>query len=115
VTISEFEVKRTEKALDQFLSKRRPPVHIREEVDLAYRITSQSVELFEIRPKWDDASTKIEHPAAKATYVKRQECWKVFWFRADEKWHAYEPIPTVKLIEDFLGIVDEDKHGCFFG
>jgi hypothetical protein len=47
--------------------------------------------------------------------LKGQECWKVFWHRSDEKWHAYEPVPTVKLIENFLEVVDKDEHACFFG
>jgi hypothetical protein len=31
------------------------------------------------------------------------------------KWHAYEPQPVAKTIEEFLGIVDEDDLCCFFG
>ncbi|MGH8716972.1 MAG: DUF3024 domain-containing protein [Burkholderiales bacterium] len=31
------------------------------------------------------------HPVAKATYVKAQDVWKVFWQRADLKWHRYDP------------------------
>ena len=41
--------------------------------------------------------------------------WKVFWQRADLKWHSYEPKPTVKQLTDFLKLVDEDEHHCFKG
>ena len=52
---------------------------------------------------------------AKATYVRSQNIWKVYWQRADLKWHSYDPDPEVDSIEDFLSVVDADKYACFFG
>lgn len=49
MTISEFEIKRYEKIVGQFIEKRRPPAHVRNQVDLAFRIEGQSVIIFEIR------------------------------------------------------------------
>ena len=115
MAISEFEIKRCEKALEKFMAKHRPPVHIRNELDLSSRIENQSIELFEIRPQWDNPSKKIECSVAKATYVKTQKLWKVYWQRADLKWHSYAPVPTVKTFEEFLKVVGEDQHACFFG
>lgn len=111
----ELERERIEKALAAFLAKRRPPVHIRPQLDFGYRLSGQSVELVEIRPQWDNPGKIREHPFAKATYVKTQNVWKVFWQRADLKWHGYEPVPTVPSIEKFLAIVDADEYACFFG
>ncbi len=113
--LSEFETKRAQKALEAFLDKRRPPTHIRAKLDFGYRIAGQSVELFEIRPQWDKPEVKREYPFAKATFVKSTGIWKVFWRRADLKWHRYEPTPAVGSIELFLALVGEDKHACFFG
>jgi hypothetical protein len=48
-------------------------------------------ELFEIRPAFQSPKAKIEHGIAKATYVKSQDKRKVYWLRADLKWHRYEP------------------------
>jgi hypothetical protein len=115
MALSQFEIKRCERELDKFLSKHRPPAHIRHEVDIRYRIVNQSVELFEVRPHWEDASQKLETPVAKATYVKTQKIWRVFWHKSDMKWHGYDPTPEVKAIEDFLTLVSEDRHCCFFG
>lgn len=115
MAISEFEIKRCEKELDKFLSIHRPPAHIRNEMDIDYRIKDQSVEIFEVRPHWKEASEKIETPVAKTTYVKRQKSWKVFWYMSDMKWHRYEPTPEVSSIEEFLVLVGEDKNCCFFG
>ncbi len=115
MTISEFEKKRCKRELDKFLAKRRPPAYIRNEVDLSYRIEGQSITIFEIRPEWCDPKTSIEIPVAKTTYIKSKKIWKVFWQRADLKWHNYRPALIVKSVEEFLQIIDEDPHHCFFG
>lgn len=106
---------RIENAVMAFLTKRRPPPHMRPELDIGYRLIKQSVEIFEIRPQWDNPTIRLEHAVAKATYVKTQNLWKVFWQPSDMKWHGYEPTPTVTSIEAFLAIVDADPYGCFFG
>ncbi|WP_432470216.1 DUF3024 domain-containing protein [Amphritea sp. HPY] len=115
MTISEFEIKRCEKELDKFLAETRPPAHMRDQLDLGYRIDNQSVEIFEIRPQWDDPANKMESAVAKATYSKKEKIWKVYWQRQDMKWHSYKPEPKVKHIEDFISLITEDAHACFFG
>ena len=51
----------------------------------------------------------------KTTYVKKTGIWKVYWQRADLKWHSYSPIPEVDTLDDFLTLVDKDEHHCFRG
>lgn len=113
--LSEFEIKRCEKIVGAYIEKHRPPAHIRNEVDLAFRIAGQSIEIFEIRPDWRQPEVKNELPVAKATYVKKSGIWKVYWQRADLKWHRYDPAPEVKTVEAFLAVVERDEYGCFFG
>jgi hypothetical protein len=115
LTLSEFDTKRCEKLVAAFIQRRRPPPHIRNEVDLAFRMLDQSVEIFEVRRHWRDESKMLEHSVAKATYNKSKQNWRVFWQRADLKWHSYKPNPEVESIEDFLALVQKDEHGCFFG
>jgi hypothetical protein len=115
VAFNDLDRKRIENAMAAFLTKHRPPPHIRPQLDIGYRLIEQSVEIFEIRPQWDNPSIIREHPFAKATYVRTQSLWKVYWKRADLKWHGYEPASTVKSIEEFLTAVDADPYGCFFG
>ena len=115
MSLTEFELKRCEKLVGQFIEKHRPPAHIRNELDLAFRITGQSIEIFELRPAWQKPEIKIESSVAKATWVKTAKVWKIYWQRADLKWHRYEPDPEVKSVEDFLKIVERDEFGCFFG
>jgi len=113
--LSEFETKKYEKLVSAFVEKRRPPAHVRKELDLGFRVKGQSVEIFEIRPLWRQPGKIIEEAVAKATFVKTQEIWKVYWQRADLKWHRYDPDPEVKSLEEFLAIVDKDEYACFFG
>ncbi len=115
MAISEFEIKRCEKEVEKFLSAKRPPAYIRNELDFSYRIENQSVELFEIRPNWRNPEEKIEIPIAKATYVKKGKHWKIYWQRRDLKWHSYAPVPSVQFFEEFLSVVSEDANACFFG
>jgi hypothetical protein len=115
VTFSEFEKKRCAKAVVQWIESRRPPPHLRGEIDLTFRMERQSVEIVEVRPNWRDNSKRVEHAVAKATFNKSKRNWKVFWKRADLKWHSYEPNPEVETIEDFIALVEKDIHGCFFG
>ena len=115
MALSEFEIKRCEKLLGQYVESRRPPVHIRNDLDLAFCIKGQSVEIFEIRPAWRGPGVKMESSVAKATYVKTRNVWKIYWMRADLKWHGYQPDPEVKSLEEFLEIVERDEYGCFYG
>lgn len=115
MAFSEFETKKYESAVQTFMDRRRPPPHIRAQLDLGYRITGQSVEIYEIRPVWREPTKTIETPVAKTTYVKTQRVWKVYWQRADMKWHLYAPIQEVDTFEAFLEIVNRDEHGCFWG
>ena len=115
MAFSEFEKKRYEKVVHAFLERKRPPVHIRNELDLGYRMTDQSVEIFEIRPFWRNPEEKIEQAVAKATYVKKQRIWKIYWQRADLKWHRYDPAPETDSLEGFLALVEHDEYACFFG
>lgn len=98
-----------------FLTSSRPPEEIRDKLDLAWRIERQSVVIYTIRPWWRDESQKIEQPAAKATFNRRLNRWKIYWMRADLKWHPYPPHPEAIFLDEFLAVVDEDESACFWG
>ena len=115
MSLSEFEIKKIEKVVGEYIESKRPSPHIRKKLDLGFEIKDQSVEIFEIRPLWNNPEVFHNIPVAKATYVKTQKVWKIYWQRADLKWHSYEPDSTVKHIEEFITIVEQDKHACFWG
>jgi hypothetical protein len=95
MAFSEFEVKKIERAISEFLEARRPPI--------------------DIRPHFREPSKIIESPVAKATYVQKAQRWKIYWMRSDLKWHSYTPEPESRSIEEFFAIVNSDENGCFFG
>ena len=115
MSLSEFEIKRIEKILGQFVEKIRPTPEKRDQIDISFSVSGQSFEIAEIRPQWNDPSKKIEGALAKGTYVKTSKTWKLYWQRADMKWHRYEPFPESKSLEAILEVIAEDRYGCFWG
>jgi len=103
------------KTMENYISQVRPEPEIRNQLDLNYEINDQSVILNEIRPAWNNPKEIKTFGYAKATYVKSKNVWKIFWKRSDLKWHSYKPKPTVKTLEHFLRLVDQDEYGCFKG
>ena len=101
--------------MENYLEKARPPENIRKQLDLGYKIENQSIILFEIRPVWKNPAEFAEHDFAKASFIKGKLIWKVYWMRANLKWHLYKPSPEVTTLKQFLKIVDEDKFHCFKG
>ena len=116
MALTELEMARVRKTVGVFIERRRPPPHLREQVDLGFRVSGQSVEIFEVRQAYGGAAgEKIELPVAKATFVRPARRWRVFWLRQDMKWHSYKPVPDVATIEEFVALVHEDRNACFFG
>lgn len=101
--------------MENYIAKVRPVPEIRNKLDLNYEIKDQSVILNEIRPAWNNPKKILTSGYAKATFVKNKNVWKIYWIRADNKWHRYTPKLEVKELKDFLKLVDQDKLGCFKG
>lgn len=99
--------------MENYIFRVRP--EIRNKLDLNYEINEQSVIINEIRPAWNNPQEILSFGYATATYVKSKNDWKVFWKRADNKWHSYKPKPKVSELKDFLKLVDQDEYGCFKG
>lgn len=114
MAFNELDLRRVQKAAEAFLARRRPPVHLRRQVDLAYRVLGQSVELVEIRPVWDQPAELLHRPFAKATFVRARHEWRVYWMRGNLRWHPYDP-PVAATVQGFFDLVDEDRFHCFFG
>ena len=116
MALTELELARVNRSMNVFMQQRRPPPHIRPKVDFGFRVVGQSVEIFETRPVWrGPPDQKRESPVAKATFVRSRSVWRVFWQRRDLKWHGYDPRPEVRSIDEFVSLVAEDAHACFFG
>lgn len=100
---------------EHFWSFRRPPEDIRAQVREGQRIEGQSIELFLIRPLFSDPSKEVEEAIAKIRYVRSSNQWKLYWKRADGKWHSYPTVPTTNTLEEALTVIHKDEDYCFFG
>jgi len=117
MALTKEKISEIEKAAAKYMYYHRPPLEIRNQLDLGYRIEGQNVYLFEIRPGWNKnkPEEKTESPVAKTTYIKSKNYWKIYWMRGNLKWYHYAPMPFVKNISDFFDLIAEDKFSCFFG
>ena len=100
-----------------FIEKIRPPEDIRDELDFGFEAKGNLFEFFEIRPNWLDPKSGVKNhiPFAKIRYYKSQRIWKLYWFRANDKWELYEPFPESDTIEQLLAVIEQDEQACFFG
>ena len=104
MTLSEFEIKRYETMIAAFLELRRPPLRLRKDIDLGFRVKRRSVEIFEVRSHWTGKGKPMEHRIAKAMFMKHKQNWKVLREGPDLKWRPYEPHPEAHTIEEFLAL-----------
>lgn len=102
-------------AVGAFLERRRPPPEIRGELDFRANISGAEVQIATVRPSYQDKSQKAEHPFARAKWVAKNKHWRLYWMRADLKWHSYKPMPEARTMAEILAEVDRDPFGCFFG
>lgn len=115
MAFTELEKARYTKAFAAFREKYGPKPEIRSKLDWGCRIEGQSVELYEIRPRWDDPTQIMHSSFAKATFVKSTALWKIYWMRASGKWNSYPTCPEVGTLKKFFQVVKEDVDHCFFG
>ena len=78
MALSDFEIRKLEKAAEAFMAIKRPPLHMKPIPDIGYRIADQSIEISEVRPHWRDESQILKQAVAMVTYVKSEKIWKFY-------------------------------------
>lgn len=114
MAFSEIELKKIDNLVGG-LCKKRSPAHLRGTLSLEYRLKGHGVELFERRIHWREPNKMVEIPVAKIKYVRTANEWRLYWQRADLKWHAYDLLPSSKDLKELVDEVDHDPYACFFG
>lgn len=114
MAFSEVELKRIEQTVSVFCSK-RSPAHLRDKLRLAYTVKGHEVVIVEQRPRWDNESEWTESPVAKLKFIRSAEKWRLYWMRADMKWHEYPGLSSSTRLEDLVQEIDADPLACFFG
>ena len=102
-------------AVGSFIQRRRPPPKLRAQLDYRANIKGSEVVLVEVRPAYNDKRRTIEHAIAKAKWIGSRKVWRLFWMRADMKWHSYQPMPEARTFKAVMTEVERDLHCCFFG
>ena len=116
MAFNDIEIGKIRIEMKKFLEKRRPPLHITDEVDLDFRIDDQSIIIYEIRKNYmDENGAEIVIDIAKTTYTKTSKKWKLFWMRSDLKWHGYQDYLLSDELNKVLEVIDIDEFGCFWG
>lgn len=100
---------------ERFWSRRRPPLHLREKIREGQRLEGLNIELFFARPSFFRPGEIIEEDIARIQWVRARKIWKLYWKRADLKWHRYDPHPEAATLAEALRVIDEDACCCFFG
>lgn len=100
---------------ERFWSRRRPPLHLREKIREGQRLEGFNIELFFARPSFFRPGEIIEEDIARIQWVCARKIWKLYWKRADLKWHRYDPHPEAATLAEALRVIDEDASCCFFG
>lgn len=115
MAFTDLERARNLRALNWFLERRRPPEHIRPQLDIGYVIDGQTVDIIESRPDWRDATVVRQTPLARVRFVRTRTHWCLYWMRQDLEWHRYEPSAIHASLKSALQTIDTDAHSCFFG
>lgn len=113
--LPEIQIQTSLSAIGALIEKRRPKPEIRHMIDIKAEITGQEVVVSEIRPSFSNPEVTTQHAVAKAKWIGAQNRWKLYWMRADLKWHLYEPGAHLTDIKSIIGEIDRDPHGCFWG
>ena len=114
VAFTEIEIHKIRKLVGT-LCQKRSPEHIRDKLRCEYRIQNQEVIIFEVRPRWNNPSEETWAPFAKLKFIRSKNHWRLFWQRADMKWHKYGPLDSSRSLAELVAEIDADTHGCFFG
>jgi hypothetical protein len=115
MAFTEFESRINNAAIEAFMARRRPPLHIRPRLDLEFVQKGQAYEFVSVYPGMGNNAPLIRNPVARIKFVRTQDFWQLYWQRADMKWHLYEPAHQHTTLASALKTVDEDKYCCFWG
>lgn len=114
MAFSELELKCIDKTVGALCRRITKPQHA-DQLHFVYHVDAHRVSIYEERPPWDGRGEWMRHGVARLRYVRKTDCWKLYWMRADLKWHVYDPDPMPRDLESLVAVVDEDKHCAFFG
>lgn len=116
MAFTDIEIAEHSGLIEQLLwSRRRPPLHLRDKIREGQCFAGHAIEFFFVRPLFNNPGRQVEESIAKVQFVRVRRVWRIYWKRADGKWHGYPPRREVKTLAAALLVIDEDACNCFFG
>jgi hypothetical protein len=97
------------------VQRRRPPEHLRDQLDLELEVDGHKVRIFTVRPLWSDPNRTVRSGVAQFTYTRTKDTWKLYWMRRDGKWHPWDPDENTGTLAELVRVVDDDRRGGFWG
>ena len=114
MALPEFTKQLVESRLSSYCEE-RVPLHVRDQVRLAFKIRGNSVTLFEQRPNFQDKSQWIDLPVAQFRYNPGNTKWTLYCCDRNSKWHEFLPFPPNKDFVKLVNEVEKDSTGIFWG
>lgn len=114
MAFDELELKRIKQGVGSF-SPKHSPAHLKDKLRLEYAVKGHDVVIVERRPQWDNESEWTETPVAKLKFIRSANKWRLYWMRADMKWHEYQGLSSSHRLDDLVQEIDADPLAGFFG
>ena len=114
MAFDELELKRIKQGVGLFCRK-RTPAHLKDKLRLEDAVKGHDVVIVERRPQWDNESEWTETPVAKLKFIRSANKWRLYWMRADMKWHEYPGLSSRYRLDELVQEVDADLMACFLG
>ncbi|MFH1965513.1 MAG: DUF3024 domain-containing protein [Acidobacteriota bacterium] len=113
MAFTELELKRIDTIVGGLCERRSRPESC-DQLRIEYSVSRHDVEIFEVRPRWDNPDEEMQTPVAKARFVRTANEWLLYRMRHDRKWHLYELFPSSRDLKDIVDEIDRDEICCFF-
>lgn len=115
MAFNEVDLKRIEQTVGVFCAK-RSPVHLKDKLRLTYAVKGHEVVIVERRPRWDNQTEWTEMPVAKLKFIRSANKWRLYWMRADMKWHEYPGLSSSNSLNELqdltpLGLLTAQSSG----
>ena len=96
---------------------RRVPEHVRNQVNVDFRIRGQTVTLLERRPPLRVTGRKEWTEIVVAQFRRDSDSgqWRLYCADRNSRWHAYQGVRPTKTLSPLLAEVDRDPSGIFWG
>ncbi len=115
MAFSGLELARIRATVGALVDRRQAPLELQDKVRLELEIDGHRVRIWEVRLAWRDPTSIVRIGVAQFTYTRSRDQWKLYWMRADGKWHAWDPAENTGHLDRLVQVVDQDRRGGFWG